>query len=165
MLTLQQVPSKFVRKFGENIPNLVFLKPPDGTEWEIHLTKYDNGEVWFEKGWREFATHYSLDYGHLVVFKYEKGTYSFEINIFDMSAIEIEYPPLLLLHEQKQNTNDDDHSDNDSVEFLYETPKAPLPLSFGPLHQGKGKRLNKSINEVQVLNSTKQELQGRLLSN
>ncbi|KAF7808621.1 B3 domain-containing transcription factor VRN1 [Senna tora] len=69
-----QVPNNFMKKYGGDMPNPLFLKPPDGTLWEIFWEKYDDGEVWFEKGWKEVAEHYSLQHGHLVVFKYEKGT-------------------------------------------------------------------------------------------
>ncbi|KAF7808620.1 B3 domain-containing transcription factor VRN1-like isoform X1 [Senna tora] len=116
-----QVPNNFMKKYGGDMPNPLFLKPPDGTLWEIFWTEYEDGGVWFDQGWKEVAEYYSLDHGHLVVFKYEKGTCHIGVNIFDMSATEIKYP----LHgnlEQNGDNHDDDEED-DSVEFLSEMPQ------------------------------------------
>ncbi|MED6219248.1 hypothetical protein PIB30_034068 [Stylosanthes scabra] len=85
-----KVPKKFSKKYGDGLPNPVFLKPPDGTEWKIDWTKQD-GEVLFEKGWKEFATYYSLDNGHLLWFEYN-GTSEIEVHIHDTSCLEIDYP-------------------------------------------------------------------------
>ncbi|XP_020231108.1 B3 domain-containing transcription factor VRN1 isoform X2 [Cajanus cajan] len=84
------LPKAFTRKYGDGISNPVFLKSPDGTEWEIHWNKHD-GEICLQKGWKEFATFYSLDHGHLLLFEY-KGTSHFDVHIFDNSALEIDYP-------------------------------------------------------------------------
>ncbi|KAI9074982.1 hypothetical protein K1719_043032 [Acacia pycnantha] len=40
-----KVPDNFIRKYGGNMTKPVYLKPPDGTEWEIQWTKYESGEV------------------------------------------------------------------------------------------------------------------------
>ena len=87
--------------------NPVFLKPPDGTEWKVDWTNHDGG-ILFEKGWKEFATYYSLDHGHLMLFEY-KETSHFEVHIFGMSGLEIDYP----FHDQISD---------DSVEILNELP-------------------------------------------
>ena len=68
----------------------MFLKPPDGTEWKLYWIKND-GEILLEKGWKEFATYYSLDHGHLVFFEYKESS-RFEVHILDMSGLEIHYP-------------------------------------------------------------------------
>ncbi|MED6150899.1 hypothetical protein PIB30_077085 [Stylosanthes scabra] len=85
-----KVPKKFCKKYGDGLPNPVYLKPPDGTKWKIDWTKKD-GEILFEKGWKELATYYSLDNGHLLWFEYN-GTSEIEVHIFDMSGLEIDYP-------------------------------------------------------------------------
>ncbi|RDX75556.1 B3 domain-containing transcription factor VRN1, partial [Mucuna pruriens] len=85
-----RLPKYFTRKYENGMSNPVFLKPPDGTEWKIYWTKHD-GETWFQKGWKEFATYYSLDHGHLLFFEYE-GTSYFDVHIFGKSAVEINYP-------------------------------------------------------------------------
>ncbi|MED6219250.1 hypothetical protein PIB30_034070 [Stylosanthes scabra] len=86
-----KVPKKFSKKYGDGLPNPVYIKPPDGTEWKIDWTKQD-GEVLFEKGWKEFAKYYSLDNGHLLWFEYN-GTSEIEVHILDPSCLEIDYPP------------------------------------------------------------------------
>ncbi|TKY50758.1 B3 domain-containing protein [Spatholobus suberectus] len=111
-----KIPNKFVRKYGDGLPNPLFMKPPDGTEWEVYWAK-QNGEVWFEKGWKEFVEHYSLDQGHLVFFKYE-GISKIDVFILDQSAIEIDYPSCDTCDE-KDNL---DHSDDESVKILDERP-------------------------------------------
>ncbi|KAG5012650.1 hypothetical protein JHK82_024796 [Glycine max] len=108
------LPKKFTRKYGDGMSNPVFLKPADGTEWKIHYTKH-GGEIWFQKGWKEFATYYSLDHGHLLFFEYE-GTSHFDVHIFDSSALEIDYPSHGT-HEGKDNLVE---ISDDSVEILGE---------------------------------------------
>ena len=105
--SLQKIPNKFSRKYGGGVANPVYLKPPDGTEWKVDWTEHDGG-ILFEKGWKEFATYYSLDHGHLLFFEY-KETSHFEVHIFGMSGLEIDYP----LHDQITD---------DSVEILNELP-------------------------------------------
>ncbi|XLT41724.1 putative B3 domain-containing protein Os03g0621600 isoform X2 [Arachis ipaensis] len=85
-----KVPNKFSKKYGNGFPNPVYLKPADDTEWKIDWTNKD-GEILFEKGWKEFAAYYSLENGHLLWFEYN-GTSKIEVQIFDMSCLEIEYP-------------------------------------------------------------------------
>ncbi|KAJ1440372.1 DNA-binding barrel domain superfamily [Sesbania bispinosa] len=106
-----KIPNNFTRKYGGDMSNPMFLKPPDGTEWEIYLTKND-GDIWFQKGWKEFATYYSLDYGHMVLFEY-KGTSHFEVHIFDKTTLEIQYP----FH---GNQDEQDKISDNSVEILEE---------------------------------------------
>lgn len=97
----------------------MFIKPPDGKEWEVYWTKLEGGEVWLDKGWKAFAENYSLDHGYLVLFKYE-GTSLFRVLILDQSALEIDYP--------SRDTCDG----NESVEISGERPgqkarhKSPL---------------------------------------
>lgn len=85
---MQKIPNKFTRRYGGGLSNPVFLRPPDSKEWEVHWTK-ENGEVWFQKGWKEFVEYYSLEHGHFVLFKYN-GTSLIDVLILDRSAIEID---------------------------------------------------------------------------
>ncbi|KAL2575882.1 hypothetical protein AAZV13_16G042500 [Glycine max] len=84
------IPNKFVEKYGEGLPNALFLKTPNGTEWNFNLEKHD-GKIWFQKGWKEFAEYHSLAHGHLLVFR-RHGTSHFQVHIFDLSSLEIDYP-------------------------------------------------------------------------
>ncbi|QHO50458.1 uncharacterized protein [Arachis hypogaea] len=102
------IPKTFSMKYGDGVPNPVYLKPPDGTAWKIDWSEYD-GAILFENGWKEFASYYSLDHGHMLWFEYNE-TCNIEVNIFDMTCLEIDYPSL-------------DHiSDDDSIEILNELP-------------------------------------------
>ncbi|MED6150900.1 hypothetical protein PIB30_077086 [Stylosanthes scabra] len=103
-----KIPNKFTSKYGDGVPNPVYLKPPDGTQWKIEWTKHDDGEIFFENGWKEFAAYYSLNHGHLVRFDYNRTC--FQIHIFNMSGLEIDYP------------SNDQTCDDDSVEILDEIP-------------------------------------------
>ncbi|KAK8606806.1 hypothetical protein V6N13_052563 [Hibiscus sabdariffa] len=83
------IPRRFVRKYGNQLPSIVKLEVPSGAIWQVELTKSDE-RVRLQKGWREFAEHYSLEFGSFVVFRYE-GDGRFHVLIFDRSASEIEY--------------------------------------------------------------------------
>ncbi|XP_016173672.1 B3 domain-containing protein At1g49475-like [Arachis ipaensis] len=103
----------------------MFLKPPDGTKWEVNWTRKNEDEVWFEKGWNKFTQNYSLDDGHLILFTYH-GNSQLDVHIFDKSASEILYPglnttPTTACDDEKNIKldlmhNDDD--DDDSIEIL-----------------------------------------------
>ncbi|XP_016178706.2 B3 domain-containing transcription factor VRN1-like isoform X1 [Arachis ipaensis] len=103
-----KMPNKFCRKYGGDMPNPVQLQPPDGTEWRIDWTNRD-GEILFKNGWKEFASFYTLENGHVLWFEYN-GTSNIKVNIFDMSALEIDYP------------SNGRIGDDNSVEILDEPP-------------------------------------------
>ncbi|MED6151620.1 hypothetical protein PIB30_084198 [Stylosanthes scabra] len=113
-----KIPRKFSRKYGGDVRNPVYLKPPDGTQWKIDWTNHD-GEILFENGWKEFAAYYSLHDGHLLWFEF-KETSLFEVHIFDMSGLEIDYPL-------------NDQTDDDSVEILNKPPPRPRKRSKAAL--------------------------------
>ncbi|OWM82223.1 hypothetical protein CDL15_Pgr001797 [Punica granatum] len=84
------IPKRFVRKYGDNLPNAVILKVPNGESWKVWLEKCDDA-FWLQKGWPEFIEHYSIEEQYLVNFCYVKKSV-FQVVIFDKSATEIEYP-------------------------------------------------------------------------
>ncbi|XP_020969277.1 B3 domain-containing transcription factor VRN1-like isoform X4 [Arachis ipaensis] len=86
-----KLPKKFTRKYGSGLSNPLYLKPPDGTEWRVNWTNHD-GRTLFKRGWKEFVAYYSLDDGHVLWFDYNIGTSHIEVQIFDMSGLQIEYP-------------------------------------------------------------------------
>ncbi|XVE87215.1 hypothetical protein DITRI_Ditri18aG0098300 [Diplodiscus trichospermus] len=102
-----EIPRNFVRKHGKILPSPVQLEVPSGAKWQVELTKCDE-MVWLQKGWQEFAEHYSLKFGYFVVFRYE-GNAHFRVLIFDKSASEIEYP--------YTSTDDDDDGGDLSVKL------------------------------------------------
>ncbi|XP_050211902.1 B3 domain-containing transcription factor VRN1-like [Mercurialis annua] len=84
------IPRKFVRLYGNNLPNSIVLKVPSGAKWKIELTKCD-GEIWFQNGWQEFVKYYSIAYGSFLVFQFNLNS-EFNVTIFDTSTLEIDYP-------------------------------------------------------------------------
>ncbi|KAB1669453.1 hypothetical protein E1A91_D03G020300v1 [Gossypium mustelinum] len=84
------IPRKFVKNHGNSMSSPAMLSVPSGAVWKVELTKSD-GKIWLENGWLEFSNHYSLDIGHLLVFRYD-GNSNFRVIIFDKSASEIQYP-------------------------------------------------------------------------
>ncbi|XP_047169709.1 B3 domain-containing protein At1g49475-like [Vigna umbellata] len=85
-----KIPNIFTANYGGGLPNPLFMKLPNGTEWKVIWEK-DSGEIWLREGWKEFVEHYSLDHGHFVFFKYE-GTSEVRVYICDQSGVEIDYP-------------------------------------------------------------------------
>ncbi|KAI3669873.1 hypothetical protein L6452_41332 [Arctium lappa] len=85
-----KIPEKFTDGHGGNLPETVTLKVPNGDTWQVDLI-ISNGAIWFDNGWVEFAEHYNLRFGHLLMFKYE-GFSIFRVFIFDPSACEMVYP-------------------------------------------------------------------------
>ncbi|XP_024978362.1 B3 domain-containing transcription factor VRN1-like [Cynara cardunculus var. scolymus] len=85
-----KIPEKFTERHGGNLPETVTLKVPNGDIWQVDLIN-SNGAIRFSNGWMEFAEHYNLRFGHLLMFKYE-GLSNFRVLIFDPSACEMVYP-------------------------------------------------------------------------
>ncbi|CAI8612445.1 unnamed protein product [Vicia faba] len=108
------LPIKFVRKHGQGLPNVICLKTSNGENWKINLVMND-GKIWFGQGWKEFAQYYSLGYGHLLVFKYQRLS-EFHVDIFDTTRVEIEYPPKRVEAEKECRTSKKRKA-NSSFEF------------------------------------------------
>ncbi|KAI9117230.1 hypothetical protein K1719_011396 [Acacia pycnantha] len=88
------IPRKFMKKYGDVFSETVFLKLPNGEEWKVNLGRRNNGDVWLQNGWREFAEHHSLFKGRLLVFEYDDST-SHRLNVIIMdltTSEEIDYP-------------------------------------------------------------------------
>lgn len=86
----QMIPEKFARKYRKYLNVRVCLKASKGEIWPIDLVGY-GGELWLQNGWPEFASCYSLRFGHFLIFKYQ-GNSHFDVFIYDKSGIEIDYP-------------------------------------------------------------------------
>ncbi|XP_024030785.1 B3 domain-containing transcription factor VRN1 isoform X2 [Morus notabilis] len=87
---MQRLPRKFVSLYGDTLSRVVFLIPPCGSEWRLHLEKKD-GKVWLQRGWPEFVKHYAIGVGHLLFFRY-KGSSKFEVSVCDISNCEVDEP-------------------------------------------------------------------------
>lgn len=76
---------------GDNLPNPIFLVAPDGITWKIVWIKHDDGGILLQHGWKELVEYYSLNHGHMIMFKY-KGICYMDIYIYDTTGLEIVYP-------------------------------------------------------------------------
>lgn len=85
-----RLPPEFTRRYGHNLTDSLSLKVPNGLVWKVELVQYSNGEAWLHRGWQRFQEYYSIQLGHLLLFKYV-GNSHFEAHIFDTTATEIEY--------------------------------------------------------------------------
>ncbi|XP_059639689.1 B3 domain-containing transcription factor VRN1-like [Cornus florida] len=115
-----RIPGVFMKNYGKNLSNPVFLNVPSGAEWKVELVHSD-GKVWLQNGWQEFKEYYSIGSGHVLVFRYD-GNSHFHVLIFDMSASEIEYP-ISDTHVEQTNNNEGFNIEvDDSVEILNDFP-------------------------------------------
>lgn len=85
-----KIPEKFTKGHGGNLAETVTLKLRNGDIWQVDLIN-SNGAICFDNGWMEFAEHYNLRFGHLLLFNYE-GFSIFRVFIFDPSGCEMVYP-------------------------------------------------------------------------
>ncbi|CAI8605325.1 unnamed protein product [Vicia faba] len=108
-----RLPKGFTTKHANDMLNPIFLMTPDDKKWEIHITKVDE-DFWFQKGWKEFATYYSLDHGNMILFQFEEKSH-FVVHVFGKSTLEIQY---LCRDNQHEQNNIVQSSDEDSVEIL-----------------------------------------------
>ncbi|XWS33686.1 hypothetical protein CRYUN_Cryun22dG0104200 [Craigia yunnanensis] len=127
------IPHKFARDYGNALSSPVFIKVPTGEVWEVELTKCD-GKIWLQNSWQNFAEHYSLEFGHFLVFRYE-GNCRFHVLIFDRTATEIEYPYATdneKIHQQEvkiEESEDDEPAQiiNDISTGMREKPELQCP--------------------------------------
>lgn len=122
------IPRKFVEEYGEGLQETIHLKPPNGALWKLNLVK-GGGKMWFQKGWKEFAEYHSLSHGHLLVFRYE-GTSQFQVNIFDKSALEINYPFRRVEPESASNGKGNKHPNDENLEDHRADQKRKVTSSF-----------------------------------
>ncbi|GMN24726.1 hypothetical protein TIFTF001_000682 [Ficus carica] len=95
-----------MRIYGRNLSKEVVVELPCGSTWKMGLKNgvgATNGIVWLDDGWREFANHYSLKRGHLLVFRYE-GNSKFHVVICDITTCEIDYSSNPVQRNEPNNT-------------------------------------------------------------
>ncbi|CAK9157297.1 unnamed protein product [Ilex paraguariensis] len=161
-----RIPTEFMRRYGNSVPNHVFLKVPTGEVWQAELRK-SNGVAWLENGWKEFREFYTIEYGHFLVFRYD-GNSHFHVLIFDRSTSEIEYP-FSANHSARTDFTGKFHAKtecvevDDSVEILEEFPasktreKSPLSCS----RPCKKTKTNRTCEEPNLNHGLQLEENGR----
>ncbi|KAK1356583.1 hypothetical protein POM88_049839 [Heracleum sosnowskyi] len=162
-------PEMFSRSFGKNLNESVSLKTPSGSQWSVDL-KRSKGKVWLQNGWPEFANFYSICFGYLLVFEY-KGDSSFQVLIFDTSALEIDYPVagrdrlnfVKSTEAKKRVLEIEDFSSSDDVVSPCKKTrtKAPSVEASSKLRQEKAKSVNEVVKDgtLALANAFKSENQ------
>ncbi|KAL5562531.1 hypothetical protein UlMin_032278 [Ulmus minor] len=84
-----RIPGYFVKKFRDELSNIVTINVPDGRTCHVGLKKAEN-KIWFYDGWQQFLERYSIRIGYFLVFRYE-GHSTFNVFIFNLSTAEINY--------------------------------------------------------------------------
>ncbi|KAL8124822.1 hypothetical protein AgCh_012467 [Apium graveolens] len=79
------IPRKYVMRHGETLGEECVLCPTHTHDsWPVR-TKLINDELYFRKGWREFAKHHSLEFGDMLIFHHVKNS-EFEVDVVDKSG-------------------------------------------------------------------------------
>lgn len=101
-----------MEKFGRDLSQFAKFKLPNESVWRVELRR-DEGKVWFQNGWNEFAEHFSISDGYFLFFQYLKRS-TFYVVIFNQSGT-----PIKRLWVASQPENDSEvqaESDDDSEE-------------------------------------------------
>ncbi|XP_015872063.3 B3 domain-containing transcription factor VRN1 [Ziziphus jujuba] len=85
-----EIPSKFVKKFGDELSEVATVTVSNGRTWQLGLKKAERA-ILFVDGWQEFVEYHSIDSGYFLLFGYQ-GFSKFNVCIFDKTATEIDYP-------------------------------------------------------------------------
>ncbi|XP_077224751.1 putative B3 domain-containing protein Os04g0347400 isoform X2 [Tasmannia lanceolata] len=127
------IPIAFNRYLVGEKSDIAVLKSPLGKSWCVKVRGHING-VFFEDGWEDFVADHGLCSGDILVFRYE-GNMVFYVTIFDITACEKIYPPLVLKGvikiEKCREMKDEEHVEASKVQKVgFEgsnsyKPKAP----------------------------------------
>lgn len=93
-----------MKKFGHELSNGAQLTVPDGSVWQVALTRKGK-DIWFHYGWEDFVESYSISAGYFLFFSYEKNS-TFHVIIFNLDACEVDY-----LYVGEESMNDEQNSD------------------------------------------------------
>ncbi|XP_022857241.1 B3 domain-containing transcription factor VRN1-like [Olea europaea var. sylvestris] len=107
---------------GHQLSNVVRLTDSIGALWCVRLEKVEES-LWFNDGWEKFVDDHSVRYGYFLLFKYFllSGNSNFNVNVFDLTATEVYYPPKCLdpfTGKPLIPPIMEEHSDDDSVKIL-----------------------------------------------
>ncbi|KAF4380720.1 hypothetical protein F8388_017074 [Cannabis sativa] len=125
------IPYLFMKKCRKTSTETVYVKTAsDNYKWKMKLQFYD-GKFWLEEGWPEFAKHYNLKRGYTLTFRYD-GNADFNVIIFDINTIEINYPSVPdtkeFLTPKKEVINGDEvSSSNNKMKKAFALP-CPMPI-------------------------------------
>ncbi|KAM7252011.1 hypothetical protein ACFE04_023894 [Oxalis oulophora] len=133
------IPKTFIRKYGSMLQNHVILRVLPNTEWEVGLTKFDDGRVYLSNGWKQFVEFYSFDDGYFLIFM-DQGKCCFDVIILDTTGSEIYYPYYSNCGKTMAECETDESEGSPSVEIIdvikpctkRKQKKAPLTRHLRP---------------------------------
>ncbi|WVY96619.1 hypothetical protein V8G54_028770, partial [Vigna mungo] len=126
-----KIPNTFTAKYGGGLPNPLFMKLPDETQWKI-IWENANGEIWLREGWKEFVEHYSLEHGHFVFFDYE-GIDQIDVKIFKQSGVEIDYS--CATGNGNDNLDQNLHQNEDEPIVILDEEESPEQIGGGSVQR------------------------------
>ncbi|XP_050211901.2 B3 domain-containing transcription factor VRN1-like [Mercurialis annua] len=130
------LPRKFISRYGHELPTTIILKVQTGAEWRVELIKCDDS-VFLQNGWPEFMEFYSIAFRSVLVFEFDRKYICFNVKIFDLSTVEIDYPTSVFELESdleivsEEEVNQDSDSDDDSVQIVRRIHNSPNSNSKG----------------------------------
>lgn len=119
----QKIPNNFIKDHRKKILlNSVLLMVSDDKTWPMGWMISGDGQIGFQKGWPEFAQHYNLKTGQLLMFTY-MGKAIFHVKIFDSNCCEINYLSLTKAVKVEKDIDesvpqDDQHSAMEEMDVL-----------------------------------------------
>ncbi|XP_077224926.1 B3 domain-containing protein REM10-like isoform X2 [Tasmannia lanceolata] len=93
------IPIAFHRYLVGEKSDIAVLKSALGKSWPVKVKGCING-VFFEEGWEDFVADHGLSSGDILLFRYE-GNMVFDVTVFDKTACDRRYPPLVLKDDKK----------------------------------------------------------------
>ncbi|GKV04715.1 hypothetical protein SLEP1_g16831 [Rubroshorea leprosula] len=79
------IPRKFASKLRKKLPDIVVLRGPSSSTWNVGLSIEDE-TLFFKDGWQEFVKDHSLEENDELVFQYN-GESCVDVLIFDQSSL------------------------------------------------------------------------------
>ncbi|QHO04642.1 B3 domain-containing transcription factor [Arachis hypogaea] len=118
-----KVTKSFVKKYWKEVSNPILLELPSGDKIKVRWNKKEDDSIWLNEGWKRVVELLELKHQYFVIFKY-KGESKFELIVFDLSAMEIDYLSSKSFrndyHQGENRNHDDDDDDNQPIETVNE---------------------------------------------
>ncbi|KAL2482440.1 B3 domain-containing transcription factor VRN1 [Forsythia ovata] len=136
-----RIPNKFGEKYENELSSIVKLTDPTNGTWCVRLERVEK-TLWLHDGWEKFFEDHSISYGNFLLFIY-RGNSCFNVLIFHLTGIEVDYPNNNCNFEMEEN------SDDDSVKFLASSPGKP---KISSLRDRGGNKCNSDAAEMSKFN-------------
>ncbi|XP_050209240.1 B3 domain-containing transcription factor VRN1-like isoform X2 [Mercurialis annua] len=90
-----ELPRKFISMYRNELSRQMILNIRNGEKWPVEIFKWDEA-VFLRDGLQDFMEFYSLIYGSVLFFEFDRKNICFNVIIFDESTVEIDYPISIL---------------------------------------------------------------------